>query len=673
MTTLKIIGKQNNNDINDNQKNKNNTIMITSDQSQLDIQAFLNQDEKKDLLRLLTAGSVDDGKSTLIGRLLFDSKRLYEDQLAALERDSKRVGHAGEEIDYALLLDGLKAEREQGITIDVAYRYFSTNKRKFIIGDTPGHEQYTRNMVTGASTANLAIILIDATKGVITQTRRHTFLVSLLGIKHIVLAVNKMDLVNYDQKVFDRICEDYKAFVTQLDVPDVHFIPLSALKGENVVEISDKMPWYHGKSVLELLETIHVSSDRNFDDMRFPVQYVLRPDRDFRGFSARVASGIVRNGETIMVLPSRKTSRIKSITTYDGDLQEAFPPQSVTITLEDEIDISRGDMIVYPDNLPRVERHFESMLVWMDETAMNPNNHFFIKHANQTTKVRIDSIRYKVDVNTLEKSQINFFSLNEIGRVVLTTNKPLFFDPYKNNRNTGSFVLIDPVTHNTCAVGMIIDKVDSADLPSRITNKDEELQDKLKIERGECLISLQERQQRYNQRGATVWITGLHGSGKNDLAFQLEKQLFDRGATVVLLDGSSVRSGLSRELDFSPADRAEHLRRVAEVCRLLNDQGIITICSFISPDENIRKQVAEIIGEKRFHLIYMDADLSTCRSYRPLLYQQAENGEIEDLPGLHGQYQIPTQTAFTFKPEMNGNNIEAILSYLEKQGVFPLV
>ena len=640
---------------------------------QLDIQAFLNQDEKKDLLRLLTAGSVDDGKSTLIGRLLFDSKRLYEDQLAALERDSKRVGHAGEEIDYALLLDGLKAEREQGITIDVAYRYFSTNKRKFIIADTPGHEQYTRNMVTGASTANLAIILIDATKGVITQTRRHTFLVSLLGIKHVVLAINKMDLVDYNQKIFDQICEDYKAFVTQLDIPDVHFIPLSALKGENVVEPSAKIPWYHGKSMLELLETVHISSDRNFDDMRYPVQYVLRPDRDFRGFSARIASGIIRKGEEVMVLPSRKISKIKNITTYNGELEEAFPPQSITITLEDEIDISRGDMIVYPDNLPRIERHFEATLVWMDENPMNPNTHFFIKHANNTTKVRIDNIRYRVDVNTLEKSPIDFFSLNEIGRVVLTANKPLFFDPYKKNRATGSFVLIDPITHNTCAVGMIIDKLDTDELPSRISNIDEERLNNLKIERGECLISTTERQQRYNQKGATIWITGLHGSGKNDLAFKLEKELFDRGATVVLLDGSSVRSGLSRELDFSPTDRAEHMRRAAEVCRLLNDQGIITICSFISPDDNIRKQVAEIIGINRFHLVYMDASIEYCRNYKPILYQQAEDGIIEELPGFHTKYEIPKKPLFAFKPEKNGKNIERLIQYLEKEKIFPLI
>lgn len=629
----------------------------------LDIQAFLNQDEKKDLLRLLTAGSVDDGKSTLIGRLLFDSKKIYEDQLSALQRDSKRLGHAGEEIDYALLLDGLKAEREQGITIDVAYRYFSTNKRKFIIADTPGHEQYTRNMVTGASTANLAIILIDATKGVITQTRRHTFLVSLLGIKHVVLAVNKMDLVNFEEKVFDKICRDYKNFVSQLDIPDVNYIPLSALKGDNVVESSTNMPWYTGKCMLDFLENVHIGSDRNFEDMRYPVQYVLRPDNNFRGFSARVASGIIHKGEKIMVLPSRKTSAIKSIITYDGELEEAFPPQSVTITLEDEIDISRGDMIVYPDNLPHMERHFESMLVWMDESAMNPDTHFFIKHANNNTRARIDKIQYKIDVNTLKKSAVDHFELNEIGRVVLTTNKPLFFDAYKKNRSTGSFVLIDPVTNNTVAVGMIMDQLSADDLPSRISNQDRE-----RIRRGQGLISTRDYQKRYHQKGATLWITGLHGSGKNEMAFSLEKQLFDMGATVVLLDGSSVRSGLSKELDFSPTDRAEHLRRVAEVSRILNDQGIITICSFISPDENIREQIAQIIGRERFHLFYMNASLEFCKTNKPEFYDL----KLKYVPGLDLPFEIPEQAVLSLDPHHNGRNLEKIIEYCRQKGIFPL-
>jgi adenylyl-sulfate kinase len=633
----------------------------------MDIQAYLDQDQKKDLLRLLTAGSVDDGKSTLIGRLLFDSKKLYEDHLAALERDSKRIGHAGEEIDYALLLDGLKAEREQGITIDVAYRYFSTSKRKFIIADTPGHEQYTRNMVTGASTANLAIILVDARKGVITQTRRHTFLVSLLGIKHVVLAVNKMDLMNWDKNVFDAICDEYRAFVTQLDIPDINFIPLSALKGDNVVDVSEHMPWYHGKCLLEYLETIHIQSDRNFDDFRFPVQYILRPTLDYRGFSGKMASGIVKTGDEIMVLPSRKVSRVQQIVTYDGNPEYAYPPQSVTITLEDEIDISRGDMLVHPNNLPRIERHFESMLVWMDETPMDPTRHFYIKHNTHNTRVRIDTIRYRVDVNTLEQKQTGFLSLNEIGRVVMTTVKPLFFDPYKKNRSTGSFILIDPVNHNTVAVGMIIDKMSSDDLPSQITAGE-----MARINRGENLISTDDYRKRYQQAGATIWITGLHGSGKNILAFSLERQLFDMGATVVLLDGFSVRSGLSRELDFSPADRAEHLRRVAHICKILNDQGIITICSFISPSQDIRDQVAGIIGKERFHLVYMDSDIGYCRNLdRYGLYKKFEEGTLKQMPGIDAPYDIPVAPALIVHPG-DPMNPEHVIRYLADSGVFPL-
>jgi bifunctional enzyme CysN/CysC len=632
------------------------------------IEEFLNQDQKKDLLRFLTAGSVDDGKSTLIGRLLFDSKKLYEDQLDALQRDSVKEGHAGGEIDYALLLDGLKAEREQGITIDVAYRYFSTSRRKFIIADTPGHEQYTRNMITGGSTANLAIILIDAQKGVITQTRRHTYLVSLLGIKHVVLAVNKMDLVDYDQQTFNAICSDYRAFVTKLNIPDVDFIPISALKGDNVVDVSERMPWYHGRSILELLETVHVSSDNNYVDFRFPVQFVLRPDLDFRGFAAKISSGLVRQGDRIMALPSRQTSRIKRIITYDGDLEEAFTPQGVTLTLEDEIDISRGEMIVYPDNLPRIERHFEAMLVWMNEEPMDLATQFYIKHTTRTTRARIDQIRYRVDVNTLEKSEVDQLTLNEIGRVVVTTTKPLFFDPYEKNRQTGSFILIDPITNNTVGVGMIIDKVDPEDLPSRITSEE-----RAKIEHGQGLIEPVEYIRRYNQRGATLWITGLHGSGKNNLAYSLERKLFDMGATVVLIDGFTIRSGLSRELDFSQADRAEHLRRVAHICRILNDQGIVTICSFISPDENIRRQVSEVVGNERFHLIYMDSDLEFCRRNKPELYRLSDEGKISGLPGIDLPFEKPTTAALTFQPENEQMNLESILDYLAKQKIFPAV
>ena len=630
----------------------------------LDIQAFLDQDEKKDLLRFLTAGSVDDGKSTLIGRLLYDSKKLYEDQLDALERDSRRIGHAGKNIDYALLLDGLKAEREQGITIDVAYRYFSTNKRKFIIADTPGHEQYTRNMVTGASTANLAVVLIDATKGVITQTKRHTFLVSLLGIQHVVLAVNKMDLVNYDEKVFLKICDDYKTFVAQLNIPDINFIPLSALNGDNVVEPSQNMGWYAGKCMLDFLETVPIGSDRNFTDMRYPVQYVLRPDNDFRGFAATVASGIVKKGKEVMVLPSGKRSHIRSITTFDGQLEEAFPPQAVTLTLDDEIDISRGDMLVYPDNKPCISRHFAAHLVWMDETPMDANTRFFIKQANNNTQASIDKIQYKIDVNTLDKSAMDHFELNEIGRVVLTTNKPLFFDPYQKNKSTGAFILIDPVTNNTVAVGMIIDQLNEKDLPSQITDSDRK-----EIMAGHGLIHTDAYEKHYNQKGVTLWLTGLHGSGKNEVAFSLEKELFEMGATVVLLDGSSIRSGLSRELDHSPADRVEHLRRVAEVCRVLNDQGIITICSFISPDKSIRQQTAKIIGPDRFHLFYLDGDLEFCKKHKPDFYA---NKQLKYVPGIDIPFAIPENAALTLSHKELDVNADKIIVYCREKKIFPI-
>lgn len=634
----------------------------------MDIREFLDQDQKKDLLRLLTAGSVDDGKSTLIGRLLFDSKKIYEDQLSALERDSKREGHAGDEIDYALLLDGLKAEREQGITIDVAYRYFSTSKRKFIVADTPGHEQYTRNMITGGSTANLAILLIDARKGVITQTKRHTFIVSLLGIKHVVLAVNKMDLVGYDKNVYDDICKDYLDFTTPLNIPDITLIPVSALKGDNVVDVSDKMPWYRGKSLLEFIETVHVTSDRNFEDLRFPVQYVIRPGLQYRGFAGKVASGIIRKGDEIMALPSRKISRVKKIDTYDGELEYAFPPQSVSVELEDEIDISRGEMIVHPYNNPRVDRHFEAMMVWMDEKPMNPYTQFIIKHNTHSTKTRIDEIRYRLDINTLERKEADRFELNEIGRAVFTTAKPLFFDPYEKNRQTGAFILIDPITHNTVAVGMIMDKLSSNQLPSRITDKQKKL-----IVKGMGLISSKDYKARYNQNAASIWITGLHGSGKNELAFTLQKRLFELGATVVLLEGKAIRSGLSNELDYSPSDRAEHLRRVAHVSGILNDQGIITICSFISPEEKIREQVRDIIGSKRFHLVYMDADIEYCKKNDKYgLYKKAEEGDLKDLPGIDVEYEMPLNPEINIKADSGDDHVSVILDYLEKEKIYPI-
>ena len=438
-------------------KNKSGNPMEGEARGNMSIEEFLKKDEQKDLLRFLTAGSVDDGKSTLIGRLLFDSKKLYEDQLDALERDSKRVGNAGEHIDYALLLDG---------------------NRKFIIADTPGHEQYTRNMITGGSTANLAIILVDARTGVITQTKRHSYLVSLLGIKHVVLAVNKMDLVDFSKEVFDKIVSDYKAFVEPLNIPDIQCIPLSALEGDNVVEKSDRTPWYEGTSLLEYLETVHIGNDHNLKDFRYPVQYVLRPNLDFRGFCGKVSSGVIRKGDEIMALPSGKKSHVKSIVTYEGEIDYAFPPMSVTITLEDEIDVSRGEMLVHPDNLPMVGRNFEAMLVWMDEEKMDMEKSFFLKHTTNTSRTRIDSIEYKVDINTMEHLSVENgrltkedvpMQLNQIAKVVLTSSKELFFDSYSDNKATGAFILIDPITNNTSAVGMIINQVADKDMHNQMT------------------------------------------------------------------------------------------------------------------------------------------------------------------------------------------------------------
>ena len=431
----------------------------------MDIDSYLNEHENKSLLRVLTCGSVDDGKSTLIGRLLYDSKLIFDDQLAELRKASEKNGTAGAgKIDYALLLDGLRAEREQGITIDVAYRYFTTPRRKFIIADCPGHEQYTRNMATGASTADAAIILIDARHGVLTQTKRHAFIVSLLKIRHLIVAVNKMDLLKYSEEKFRKIEEEFGSFTQQLNIPDVRFVPISAIEGENVTQTTGKTPWYQGDHLLSILETLDASDSRNLRDFRFPVQYVLRPNLDFRGFCGKVASGIIRKGDKVMALPSGKVSHVKSIVTFDGELDYAFPPQSVTLTLEDEIDVSRGEMLVHPDNLPVVDRNFEAMLVWMDEEPMDINKSFFIKQTTNVSRTRIDSIKYKVDVNTMEHSSVPFLSLNEIARVVFTTAKELFFDPYRKNKSCGSFILIDPITNNTSAVGMIIDRVEKKDM-----------------------------------------------------------------------------------------------------------------------------------------------------------------------------------------------------------------
>jgi adenylyl-sulfate kinase len=635
---------------------------------QTDIGTFLDRSAEQDLLRFTTAGSVDDGKSTLIGRLLHDAKAVYEDQLASVKDASGKINNEVE-IDFALLTDGLKAEREQGITIDVAYRYFSTPKRKFIIADTPGHEQYTRNMATGASTANLAIILIDARLGVLTQSKRHSFIASLLGIPHFLIAVNKMDLVNYDEAVFRRIRADYEDFAAKLGVKDLHFIPISALHGDNVVEPSGRMPWYKGVPLLEYLESVYIASDRNLIDLRFPVQYVLRPHLDFRGYAGQIASGVLKKGDEVMVLPSLKSSRIRSIVSYDGELEYAFTPQSVTVTLEDELDISRGDMLVHPNNMPKNEKHFEAMLVWMSEKPLDPAGSYLIKHTTRMTKVRIDELRYRIDVNTLHKQNAAQLDLNEIGRVVFTAGQDLFFDAYAKNRSTGSFIIIDYLSNNTVAAGMIIERTAADRLPSRITGAE-----RRQAAARHSLVAPEERSKRYRQKPVTIWLTGLHASGKNEVAYALERKLFDLGATGIVLDGSVVRSGVSRELDFSAADRAEHLRRVAEIAKIINDAGQIAICAFISPQRQIRRQLAAIIGP-HFIEVYAQAGAPWCESRDHLgLYAKARDGHLRNFPGIDAPYEAPDQPAITLAMEKISAAAAAdqILEYLRQTKYFPL-
>lgn len=557
----------------------------------MNINNFLDEHKNKSLLRLLTCGSVDDGKSTLIGRLLFDSKLIFDDQLSTLHKDSAKVGNAGEgEIDYALLLDGLKAEREQGITIDVAYRYFATPKRKFIIADTPGHEQYTRNMATGASTADLAIILIDARKGVITQTKRHSFIVSLLGIKHVVVAVNKMDLVDYSQERFEEIKAEFNEFSAELNIPDVRFVPLSALKGDNVVDASEHTPWYKEGPLLPLLEQVDTSNDRNLSDFRFPVQLVSRPNLNFRGFAGTVASGVIRPGDRIKALPSLKESTVKRIVTADGDLDEAFAPQAVTLELNDEIDISSGEMIVHAENLPHVATHLEASVVWMSEVPLSKGKTYQIRHTSRTTKARVSELQYHVDINTLKKELTETLELNQIGRLTLSTHLPLFFDAYTDNQETGSFVLIDPITNNTVGAGMIErhqlgggELVDEETSP--VTRPLEAHVDRREFlwERG--LVDPASRAARNNHKGKTILFVGDIGQGKLDLARRLELQLFNQGRQSYYLGISSLLEGLDSDIGRNFRDRDEHIRRVGELSRILTDSGLIFISSLDRADE----------------------------------------------------------------------------------------
>ena len=641
-----------------------------SHQSELiakDILAYLEQHERKELLRFITCGSVDDGKSTLIGRLLYDSKMIYEDQLAQLENESKVHGTTGGKFDPALVTDGLRAEREQGITIDVAYRYFSTAKRKFIIADTPGHEQYTRNMATGASTADLAIILIDARHGVLTQTKRHSFIVSLLGIRHVVVTINKMDLVNYSQARFDEICEDYKQFVSRLDLPDLHFIPLAALHGENVVDPSPNMPWYRGNTLMNFLESVYIGSDRNLEDFRLPIQYVNRPNLDFRGFCGTIASGILRKGDEIMVLPSKRTSRVKRLVTQDGDLDEAFCPQSITVVLDDEVDCSRGDMIVRPGNVPKSSNQFDATIVWLSADALLPGKSYLFKHTSQTIPGQIDSLRYRVDVNTLHRSPAPELQLNEIGRCSITLSQSIYFDAYKRNRSTGAFIIIDRLTNATVGAGMITDR-DTA-RPKAAWESTE--QDSAKTE-SMTEVNPQERSARFGQSPATVLFTGLTGTGKSTIARAVERALFDQGRAVMVLDGEKMRNGVNQDLGYSVEDRSENLRRSAHIARIMNDAGLICLAAFVAPSESIRARVAELVGKDKFFVVHLTADeqVRIARDSKGH-YAKAQAGVLPNFPGVSALYEAPEKADLVVDSGKNSleSCVEQVLQLLTQRGV----
>jgi len=601
---------------------------------------------EKSLLRFTTTGSVDDGKSTLIGRLLYETKSIYDDQFAAIEKTSKKKGL--KEVELAYLLDGLAAEREQGITIDVAYRYFETPKRKFVITDTPGHVQYTRNMVTGASKADCAVILIDARNGVLTQSKRHGFIISLLQIPHLIVAVNKMDLVDYAEDVFSRIVEEYENFSQKLDIHDIVYIPVSALKGDNVVTKSKKMPWYDGTPLLHYLENIHVTADRNLVDFRFPVQYVVRPHLDFRGFAGKIVSGTITPGEEVVVLPSGKTSSIKSINTHDGDLREAFCPQSVVLSLNDEVDVSRGDMVVRKKNLPQIENSMEAMICWMDEKPMTMTRQYILKHTTRSVKAHITKINYKVDVVTLHRQPTETFILNDIGRVEINTLTPIFFDPYKLNHATGSFILIDPLTNNTVAAGMIRGVVRTIEDYAETEKSDADKTKKSPhtIWRG-LNIELADREKQNAHRAVVLWFTGLSGSGKSTIAATLEKRLFNRDCKTTLLDGDNIRHGLCSDLGFSALDRKENIRRAGEVAKLFFEHGNIVLCTFISPFRQDRDFVRSLFPKGSFIEIHVRCDIDECRRRDPNgLYEKAHAGLIKDFTGLSSPYEIPE------KPEL---------------------
>jgi bifunctional enzyme CysN/CysC len=622
-----------------------------------DIDAYLELHQHKSLLRFITCGSVDDGKSTLIGRLMYDSKMIFEDQMSALESDSKRIGTQNGEIDFALLVDGLAAEREQGITIDVAYRFFSTDKRKFIVADTPGHEQYTRNMITGASTADLAVILIDARKGVLTQTRRHSFLVSLIGIRQVVLAVNKMDLVDWSQETFDAIVRDYAAFAAQIGLTDVFAIPLSGLKGDNIASKSAAAPWYAGPSLIEYLETVPIDEDRlAHQPFRMAVQWVNRPDLNFRGFSGLVSAGSVAPGDTLAVLPSGRRSNVERIVTYDGDLERAVAGQSVTLTLSDEIDVSRGDVLAIADDPPQTADQFEATLVWMADEPLLPGRDYWAKIGTTRVNAKVTSIAYKINVNTLEHVAAKTLALNEIAVCNVAFDQPVAFDPYEENRDLGGFILIDRINNGTVAAGMI-----------RFA-----LRRSQNIHWQTLEVTKQARASAKLQKPAILWFTGLSGAGKSTIANLVEKKLHAHGRHTYLLDGDNVRHGLNRDLGFTDADRVENIRRVAEVARLMADAGLLVLVSFISPFRAERRMARELMPADEFFEIYIDVPLALAESRDVKgLYKKARAGQLKHFTGIDSPYEPPEHPEIHIDGAVTSSEdaADTIVAELESRGI----
>lgn len=593
-----------------------------------DISAYLEKHEHKSLLRFITCGSVDDGKSTLIGRLLYESKTLFEDQLDTVTQDSKKWGTQGKGIDFALLVDGLAAEREQGITIDVAYRFFSTDSRKFIVADTPGHEQYTRNMVTGASTADVAVILVDARQGLLTQTRRHSYLASLLGIRNVVLAVNKMDLMNYDESVFTAITEEYATFADSLNIENITAIPMSALEGDNITTPSEKMGWYHGTTLLSWLETVKINNEYMREKpFRMPVQWVNRPSLDFRGYAGTIASGTVSPGDSIRVQPSGKMSTIARVVSFDGDLETAYTGQSITLTLADEVDASRGDVISTGEAPPSVADQFETTIVWMDDEPMLAGRPYTLKIGTQTVNATITSIKHQVNVNTLEHSAATQLELNAIGVCNISTDQPITFDAYEESRDMGGFILIDKMSNSTVGAGMLRYSLRRADnIHLQATDVDKKVRGTQK-----------------NQKPAVVWFTGLSGAGKSTVANLVEKQLTAKGHHTYLLDGDNVRHGLNRDLGFTDADRVENIRRIGEVAALMVDSGLIVLTAFISPFRSERALARSLVDDGEFIEVHVDTPLSVAEDRDPKgLYKKARRGELDNFTGIDSPYEAPT-------------------------------